>query len=152
MNQIKLVLLFLVSSSITSWGLKIEYTNLISEYIPKLKSLSKSYYQLKSNYFVENFQQKTYTQFLLNRKRYMLKNHYYLHGTLTTKESHLRYFKAYKLSNKIYLYNVKGYINKIKIQAQEVVYDGYKTYQLKKCEIRKESTILRRKDYFIKLN
>ncbi|SFV56452.1 hypothetical protein MNB_SV-13-124 [hydrothermal vent metagenome] len=62
------------------------------------------------------------------------------------------YKKAYRLSNKLYLFNVTGTINNKKITAKEVVYDGYRDYTLKNCTLKSRYKILRRKVYSIREN
>ena len=142
---------FLFLSPLFLWGVRIEFKQITSHSIPiQQASTKKSYYQLTSKFYLEDFQKKNYKLFLLNRKNYMLKNNYYLDGFLKTEVSYLSFKKAYILGGKIHLFMVTGHINKSNIEAKEVIYDEYKTYQLLKCEIKKSSSILRRKSYKIK--
>jgi len=132
------------------WGVTIEYTNLTSKFIPTEKSAKiKSYYQLTSNFHIEKYIKKNTKLLLLNLKKYMLKNNYYLKGKLSTEHSSLRYEKAYILGGKVYLFEVKGHINNRQIKAKELVYDGYKNYSLKKCEVRTKFKIYRRRQLLI---
>ena len=143
--------LFLLLSPLFLWGVRIEFIQVSSHSIPTQQtSTKKSYYQLTSKFYVEDFQKKNYKSFLLNRKNYMLKNNYYLDGFLKTEVSYLSFKKAYILGGKIHLFMVIGHINNSNIEAKEVIYDEYKTYQLLKCEVRKSTSILRRKKYKIK--
>ena len=98
---------------------------------------------------LENFQKKNYKLFFFNRKKYMLKNNYYLEGFFKTKLTKFSFKKAYILGGKIYFFDVKGYINKSKIKAKEVVYSNNRTYELKKCEVKNSSHIIRRKKYIL---
>ena len=142
---------FILLLPIFLYGVSIEFKNINSKFIPTQQiSNKKSYYQLTSKVYLENFEKKDYKSFFLNRKNYMLKNNYYLDGFLKTEVSYLTFKKAYILGSKIYLFMVVGHINKSKIKAKEVIFDKYKTYQLLKCEIKINSSILRRKNYKIK--
>jgi len=82
----------------------------------------------------------------------MLKNNYYLDGFFKTKITYLEYKKAYSLSNKLYLFDVNGTINHQKVKAKEIIYDGYRGYTLKHCEVKEYFKIIRRKKYFMNEN
>jgi hypothetical protein len=147
--KIFFVLYLFLSSSL--WGIDIEFTNLIQELIPTpIASSQKSYYKLTAQSHIEKFSKTESALLLLNRKKYMLKNNYHLNGKFTTSNTELKYKKAYLLSGKVYLLDVKGYINSKKITAKEVVFDGYKKYLLKKCEVRTAHRIYRRSKFTIK--
>lgn len=144
-------LFFLLAFPIVVWGIKIEYTNITYQIIPTQKaSKKKSYYTLTSKYHLKNFSKKDRPSLLLNRKQYMLKNNYYAEGKFKTLMTNLIYKKAYVLGGKVYLLDVTGLINKSQLKAKEVVYDGYKSYLLKKCEIRTKFKIYRRNKFTIK--
>jgi len=145
------VLLLLYTLPIFGWGVNIEFTNLTQELIPTHTiALKKSYYKLTSQVHIEKFSKKEAGLLLLNRKKYMLKNNYHLNGKFTTSQTELKYKKAYLLSGKVYLLDVTGYIESKKVSAKEVVFDGYKKYTLKKCEVKTEHRIYRRSKFTIK--
>ena len=146
----KRVLLLLYLLSTFGWGVHIEFVNLTQEFIPITQSKSKkSYYKLTSQTHIEKFSKKNGSLLLLNRKKYMLKNNYHLNGKFTTSQTELRYKKAYLLSGKVYLLEVKGHINGKKISAKEIIFDGYKKYTLKKCEVKIANKIYRRSKFII---
>ncbi|MBU1667444.1 hypothetical protein KKC13_03440 [bacterium] len=145
------LIFFILYIPIAVWGTKIEYTNLTYQIIPTQKaSKKKSYYTLTSKYHLKNFSKKDTPSLLLNRKQYMLKNNYYAEGRFKTSMTNLIYKKAYVLGGKVYLLDVMGQINKSQVKAKEVVYDGYKSYLLKKCEIQTKSKIYRRNKMTLK--
>ena len=147
----KRVLLSLYILPTFGWGVHIEFTNLTQELIPTEKAISKkSYYKLTAQLHIEKFSKKESALLLLNHKKYMLKNNYYLNGNFTMSQTELRYKKAYLLSGKVYLLDVNGYINNKKVSAKEVVFDGYKKYILKKCEVKIAHRIYRRSKFTIK--
>ena len=151
MPKTRTLALFLFLSPLFLWGVRVEFKQITTYSIPTQQaSTKKSYYQLTSTLYIEDFQKKKYKSFFLNRKKYMLQNNYYLDGFLKTDGSYLHFKKAYILGGKVHLFNVIGHINTNNIKAQEVIYDEYKTYQLLKCEVKKSSSILRRKQYKIK--
>ncbi len=150
-NKMRRVLLLLYTLPTFGWGVNIEFTNLTQELIPThTATLKKSYYKLTAQSHIERFLKKESSLLLLNRKKYMLKNNYHLNGKFTTAKTELRYKKAYLLSAKVYLLDVTGYIGSKKVSAKEVVFDGYKKYTLKKCEVKTKHRIYRRSKFTIK--
>jgi len=146
-RTMKALILFLFLP-IFLWGINFKFTNLTQEQIPIQKSsITKSYYKLTAKKHIKKFSKKSQALLFFNRKKFMLENNYYADGLFYTEESHFSYKKAYILAGKVHLFEVQGYINKHHIKAKEVIYDGYKTYHLKKCEIKINSKILRRSDY-----
>ena len=130
-----------------------KFTNLTEELIPlKNTPVKKQYFKLFATSRIQKISKKYSKLIFFNRRAFMLKNNYYRDGFLKTKSTHLRYKKAYKLSNKLYLFDVKGTINHQKVKAKELVYNGYKEYLLKHCEVKEDSKILRRKEYLIREN
>jgi len=127
------------------WGVDIEFTNI------KYQSISShhSSYQLISKSYVQKSETKNYKLFIFNRRQYMLKNNYYLDGFLKTKVAKIHYKKAYLLGGKVYLIETDGYINNVKIVAKEIIYDKKRDYLLKKCVVKTEHSVLRRKKYLI---
>ena len=106
-------------------------------------------YTINSKTYINNFS-KVDLKFLLNKEKFMLKNNFYKNGTLEVKKNRIYFEKAYKLGGKLYLFNIKGYVNDSKISAKSAVYYKKKLI-LQKCEIRTKSRVLRRKKYIIKL-
>ena len=144
-------LLLFLSFSTFGWGVNIEFRNLTQELIPTYITTSKkSYYKLTAYSHIENFSNnKDSSLLLLNRKKYMLKNNYYLNGMFNTSKTTLNYKKAYVLSGKVYMLSVHGYINNQKIKAKEIIFDGYKKYILKKCEVKTVYKVYRRSKFTI---
>ena len=133
------------------WGVTIEFSNMTQEFIPTQQtSLKKSYYKLTSQYHIKKISKKDSSFLLLNRKKYMLKNNYYIDGVFQRGETVLHYKKAYVLGGKVYLLIVNGILENRQVNAKEVVYDGYNSYLLKKCEVRTKTRIYRRNKLTIK--
>jgi len=133
------------------WGVNIEFINLTQELIPRHTTTSKkSYYKLTAQLHIEKFSKKDSSLLLLNRKKYMLRHNYHLNGKFKTFQTELKFKKAYLLSGKVYLLDVVGYINSKKVMAKEVIFDGYKTYKLKKCEVKILNHIYRRSKVTVK--
>lgn len=130
-----------------------KFVNLTEEIIPiKTPLVKKRYFNLFATSYIQKISKKDIKLIFFNRKSFMLRNNYYLDGSFKTLQSHLFYKKAYRLSNKLYLFNVTGTINNQKIRAKEVIYDGYRDYTLNHCEVKSKYKILRRKVYLLREN
>lgn len=130
-------------------ALEIEFQDVTSRQIFIENEHKKQYYQLTAKKYIENFSKKDRVKFFINRKLYMLKNNYYSEGVFESKKTKLFYKKAYVLFGKVYLFDVNGTIDKAKVTAKEIVYDGYQTYLLKECEIIEDTHIYRRNKFEI---
>jgi hypothetical protein len=149
--MVKIFTLFLLP--IFLWGVNMKFINLTEEVIPiKTPLVKKRYFNLFASSYIQKISKKDIKLIFFNRKSFMLKNNYYLDGFFKSAQSHLFYKKAYRLSTKLYFFNVNGTINNQKITAKEVVYDGYRNYTLKNCEVKSKYKILRRKVYIIRVD
>lgn len=112
----------------------------------------KQNYKIYAKYYKQKIVKEDLKRFFFNQKKFMLKNNVYLDGFLITHSSYIKYKKAYRLNNKLYLFNTEGNINHQDFKAKELVYDGSGTYILRHCTIITSSRILRRKEFLLKEN
>lgn len=139
-------IVFLFISPIIIWAFRIEYSDLTITILERNKGYK---YSLNAKYHRIDLSNKNKLLLLFNLEQYMLKNDYYQNGMLKTLKSSLSYQKAYKLREKVYLYDVNGSISNMIIKAKKVMYDGESNYVLHSAEIIKSKKILRRTKYFI---
>ncbi len=144
MYKYYIVLIFLAIYPLSLSALEIEFIGVTSRTIPLETNYKKKYYQITAKKYIEKFVKKDKLMFFINRKSYMLKNNYYSEGQFSSKKTKLFYKKGFVLFGKVYLFDVNGTIDKAKIIAKEVIFDGYNSYLLKKCEIKKKKHIYRR--------
>ncbi|MCK4440467.1 MAG: hypothetical protein KAU90_00580 [Sulfurovaceae bacterium] len=137
----------LIIYTLSLLSLEIEFKEITSRQIFIEKEHKKQDYQLTAKKYIENFSKKNKVKFFINRKLYMLKNNYYSEGVFQSQKTKLFYKKAYVLFGKVYLFDVNGTIDKAKVTAKEVIFDGYQNYLLKKCEIIENKSIYRRNKF-----
>jgi hypothetical protein len=130
--------------TITLFAIKIEFIGITSQVIPFETHNKASYYKITAKKYIEKFEKKDRVIFFINRKSYMLRNNYYSDGLFKSKKTELSYKKCYILFGKIYLFDVNGTIDNAKVIAKEIVFDGYRNYLLKKCEVKKNGYTYRR--------
>jgi len=146
------LLICIIIYPLSIFSINIELKGVVSKkiFIPK-KNLKKTNYEIKAKRYIENFSKKNKLGFLLNRKLFMLKYNYYDNGIFKSKKVKLFFKKAYILLGRVHLFEVKGMIDNSKIIAKEVIFDEYKTYILKKCEVKKNKHTYRRKEFKLKV-
>jgi len=144
------LLLFIFSS--TLFATTIEFTDVTYTLTP-MKNINKqkSFYQISSKFHLNRVIKKETIKLLLNRRQYMLDNNYYLDGEFTSKGCKLAYKKAYILGGKVHLLGVKGVINNQEVEAKEVIFDGYKKFILKQCEVKSKNKIYRRREFVVEV-
>jgi len=150
-TSIKNILFISIFSTLTLSAVQIEFKDITSKIIP-IKKCSKVYYQLSADRYIEKFSKKDKIKFIINMKSYMLKNNYYSNGIFQAKNVNLSFKNSYVLFGKVYLFDVSGKIENREIKAKEIVFNGYKTYLLKRCEVVTSKRIYRRKKFKLILN
>lgn len=129
--------------STTLSAIEIEFVDIISKTIPVDENRS-TYYEISAEKYIEKFKKNSALKLFINRKSFMSKNNYYSNGIFKSKKTKLYFKKGYILFSKVYLFDVKGFIDKAQVKAKEIIFDGYKSYILKKCEVKIDNHIYRR--------
>ena len=138
-------LLYLIFFSTLLYS-KLEYSKVNSFYFYK----GKKSYKISAKKYVKNYSSKNIVSFFFNQERFMLKHNYYKDGNFKVYSSYLNFKKAFKLSKKIYLFEVNGKINNALIKAKKAIYSNKKMILLN-CEIKTKKRVLRRKKYIFYL-
>ena len=115
-------------------------------------SKSEETYLIKAKKHIKKFDKKNKKdifKLLTDIQTFMLENSFYSDGYFETKSSLIHFQKAYKMGNKLYIFNANGKIKQFKVVAKKIVFTK-NGYLLKKCELKTENKILRRKKFFIK--
>jgi len=107
-------------------------------------SSGKVLFRISAKQNINNIQNKQILSLLFNQEKFMLKNYYYENGNFLIKNTKLHFEKAYKINKTVYMYNVKGNIEKNPLKAKRVVYSNQELY-LKNCEYKTKNRVYRRK-------